>query len=201
MGSLTFWNLDQLKSKHNLDIFVETGLGWGDGLQYAARSNFQELYSIELIKEVIDTYLPKYPVDSRIKIINSSSSQGLKYLLPLIPKDKNICFWVDAHFPASDVFGIPFDSCADESLRLPLWEELNLIKELRPNNKDVILMDDAMIFSETKVFPDNHLKEAFAIKPREHINYLDKIINLFEETHDSLLTVKDSGYISFTPKI
>lgn len=200
MGSLKFWNLNELKLKYNIDLFIETGLGWGDGIQYAAQSSFKELYSIELIQEVIETYQKKYSADSRIKIIHGSSSDGLKYLLPQIPKDKNICFWVDAHFPASDVFGIPFDSCKDENLRLPLWEELNLIKSLRPNNKDVILMDDAMIFSETKIFPDSHLKDAFAIKPRDHINYLEKIINLFEETHDSILTVKDSGYISFTPK-
>ncbi|MFM9826079.1 hypothetical protein [Flavobacterium sp.] len=198
MGSLKFFDLNDIVEKYQTSIFVETGLGWGHGVQFARTFNFEKLYSIELVKEVIDQYRKTYPPDSKIQILQGDSLTGLNHILPDIKE--NICFWLDAHFPASDVFGIPFDSCEDENLRLPLWEELNLIKKLRPNNKDVFLMDDAMIFSETEVFPDNHCKLSAAIQPKLHINYLDKIKNFFNETHNSELFYKESGYIIFTPK-
>lgn len=198
MGSIKFFNIKDIIEKYQTSVFVETGLGWGHGIQFARTFDFDKLYSIEIIKEVIDLYYKTYPPDPKIKLLYGDSLTGLKTILPEIKE--NICFWLDAHFPASDVFGIPFDSCTDEKLRLPLWEELNLIKELRPQNKDVFLMDDAMIFSETEVFPDSHCKLSAAIQPKICINYLDKIKNFFEETHNSQLFYEESGFLLITPK-
>lgn len=201
MGSLKEFDLKEYIDKYNLYQFIETGLGWGHGVQYAASFNFEHCFSIEISKDVVQKYTTQFEYNPKISLVLGNSIEGLKFLLenPIF-KEKNICFWLDAHYPESDVLNVPFDSCQDEDIRLPLWEELNLIKNLRPNNKDVILMDDVMLFTENEIFPDNHLKIAFPIKPKKHINYLDKITSLFSETHDNKIVKKDSGYLSITPK-
>ena len=56
MGSLKFFDLNDIVEKYQTSIFVETGLGWGHGVQFARTFNFEKLYSIELVKEVIDQY-------------------------------------------------------------------------------------------------------------------------------------------------
>ena len=149
-----------------------------------------------VIIQTCATIVPPAPLFSHLPYMISN----YKFNIFIRLNKKNICFWLDAHYPESDVLNVPFDSCQDEDIRLPLWEELNLIKNLRPNNKDVILMDDVMLFTENEIFPDNHLKIAFPIKPKKHINYLDKITSLFSETHDNKIVKKDSGYLSITPK-
>ena len=78
--------------------------------------------------------------------------QEIKDIFKKTPKDENILFWADSHFPGYDLGLSAIDAEKDESIRLPLWNELLLIKESRPQSKDVILMDDLMIFSEIEVY-------------------------------------------------
>ena len=61
MGALKSFNLQELKNKFNLSVFIETGLGWGDGLAEACRFDFRELYSIEISKKVVDKILKEQP--------------------------------------------------------------------------------------------------------------------------------------------
>ena len=200
MGALNHFNLNSYIEKYNTTTFVETGLGRGDGLKYAQNSSFKKLYSIEILQSIIDLSKDDFANDERIEIICANSVDGLKDIFKKTPKDENILFWADSHFPGYDLGLSAIDAEKDESIRLPLWNELLLIKESRPQSKDVILMDDLMIFSEIEVFPHNHLKDVHRIKNEVYKNYLDKIKNLFSETHEYQLFYEDSGYLAIFPK-
>ena len=200
MGSLKFFNLQELKDRYHLDIFLECGLGWGDGIKYAQTFDFEKIYSIEISQDVINNSKDELCKDKRVEVLCANSVDGIREVLKSIPTNKNILWWTDSHFPSADLGFAAFDAEKNEEVRLPLWNELNLIKELRPNNKDVILLDDCMIFSQTEVFPDEHLKKTHAINTEIYANHLDKIRNLFSETHNSELFYKDSGYLIISPK-
>ncbi len=140
-------------------------------------------------------------------MFNSLTVEVLKQVLPRIPINIPVFIFCDAHFPHAD-FGLKeFDSEQDENIRMPLIEELKLIKELRINNgaKDVILIDDISLYDESGIYKydDDHKKKDIAQKllPRLHRNYFSKIIEDFQETHKYVVFGQEQGYLSLVPKL
>jgi hypothetical protein len=55
-------------------------------------------------------------------------------------------FWLDAHFPGADSGLAKYEDEPEIGRRLPLRDEIRLIRAIRPDALDVLLIDDARIF-------------------------------------------------------
>jgi hypothetical protein len=148
MGQLRFFDIREIKERYNLDIFIETGTGLGDSLSYVYNFDFEELYSIELYKEVYDVVYEKFKNKLNIKIINKSSYDGLNDILSKLDKNKRILFWLDAHFHGSDFGYTTYGSEKDNKIRIPLEEEIKLISSYRKDCNDYFIIDDLRIYED-----------------------------------------------------
>src|SRR4051812_18995269 len=100
MGSLRRFALQTIKNQFNLKVFFETGLGWGHGVEYAQTADFEKIYSVDIVKEIVDRFTPKFASDPRVELICASSADALNKYCDEI-KD-NTFFYLDAHFPGAD---------------------------------------------------------------------------------------------------
>ena len=118
---------------YRLDTFVETGIGKGEGLEYALTLPFQKWYSVELyefkIQKVRETGLCG---TADVELVHGDSVAGLKSIVEKL--EGNVCYWLDAHSPTKR---------KERSDALPLMEELEVLVNGRDLSRDVILMDDA----------------------------------------------------------
>ena len=191
MGTLSELDINYFKQKYNLDVFIETGIGKGDGIAYAKNFDFNEIISIEIIESQVILMRDVFKNDSRIKILHGETTQILTNILNEI--NGNIFFWLDAHFPGADIGLSGFADEKNENIRLPLPLELNTIKEYR-SGKDVVVFDDLLIYK-------NNGRDANwceGIKPIKPFESNDFYINILSDTHD--FQEFKNNYGIFTPK-
>ncbi len=191
MGVIYFFNLQEFIDIFNLNIFIESGTGEGDGIDYAIRFSFKKIYSIEYIDEVAKRAKERFP-DERVRIIEGDSSTWFRRFLPLLQGD-NILFWLDAHFPGLDhtrenkIMNVP------NNINTPLENELRAIKSVRPNNRDVIIIDDLRIYI-------NGNYELGNIPFGEPVGNIDFVYELFDNTHNIEICNSHTGYLILLPK-
>lgn len=180
MSVLRNFNLKQIKDKYQIDTFLETGTAEGDGIEHALNFHFKDIISIEIIENQVLKMKQKFKNYNNVSIILGNSTDVFKNILPYI--NDNIIFWLDAHYPGADItqnnvnLKIQLYINGPDNIRLPLEHELLMIKELRKNKKDVILLDDLNIYK-------NQVKDdAFYLKPKQTFkeNFFKNILN---ETH------------------
>jgi hypothetical protein len=177
------------------DTFLETGTGFGFGVQHARIFPFINILSVEILGAEVQRLRPAFSSDRRVQLFHGQSTEVLRQLLPQIPG--NIIFWLDAHFPGAHHQVQGYDAEKDLDLRLPLERELMLIKELRAGKRDVILIDDLRIYEEDQ-FEWGNMKDVGqqnVAKPDSRFLY-----ELFRETHDSHRFLNHSGYFALIPK-
>lgn len=194
MGSIKRFNVSKLREIYDLKFFFETGTWKGDGLAYASKSSFNKLYSSEIIDAIAIKAESRFKKDERIKIINDSSINALKNYLPQI--DGPCMFWLDAHFPGAEEGLNDYNETQDETLKLPLHEELNIIAARKNLYNDVIIIDDLRIYEEGDFKNGNlppHIK-----RPSKGLGYF--VENLFSNTHKILKSYEDEGYLYLIPK-
>jgi predicted SAM-dependent methyltransferase len=193
VGSLNRFNLDDAIKQYNLKTFVETGTGKGDSLFYAAKHSFQHCYSIELNNRLFKKTSKIFNSDY-ISVLNGSSSQELRKLIPQISNDP-VLFFLDAHFPSGADFGLGGYTDFDESKdNIPMIEELELIHQFRTSKKDVIIMDDLRLFKD---YPKNPLPKE--IKPCPGV--IEACVQYFQKSHNFLEIQQDEGYLVLLPKL
>lgn len=195
MGELYIHELNSYIEKHKCTVFVETGTGVGTGVSYALQHNFKKLYSIEYMEQL---YLDckKRLVDNRLNLIHSDSLTGIEEILSKTDEDEVIFFWLDAHFPGADFKFNSYDYLKDKpTLHMPLKEEVKLIKEKRPNSKDVIFIDDLQIYEDG---PFELLNQEF--KDKYGDLGTEFIEEAFAETHDFSRDYRHQGFLILTPK-
>jgi hypothetical protein len=202
MGELKLFNLNEIKNKFNLVSLVETGTGDATSLKQALDitkdNKFLNYYSIEIYKPLYEKCLiDLIPYNNfNIELINKNSINGLEEIFKKHSINNNILFWLDAHFPEAD-FGGPkqYSSVEDKTLRIPLEEELKIIKKYRTNNKDYLIIDDL------RIYEDNDY-EAGNWKDRKLYggNGIQFIYDLFNETHEIVKLMNHQGYIILIPK-
>ncbi len=194
MGWVHHFNLAELVRNYKLDVFVETGIGNGDGVIEAQKHPFKRILSIEIMPLQVERMREKFKSDPRIEVIQGDTLTELPKILSSV--EGNIMFWLDAHFPGADIgMGRHDDESIDDKTRLPLEEELFMIKNGR-KGKDVVLFDDLMIYR-------NQGRDAWRsdIKPR-HAFSSDKFYEeILAETHDCFCEDSDTGYCRLTPKL
>lgn len=194
MGSLTRFNLAKLKKQAGADYFFETGTWRGDGLAYAARENFRKLFSSEIIASIASQAQERFRNDSRITIINDSSTSALDKYLGLV--DGNCIFWLDAHYPGAEEGIKGYNDEEEEFVKLPLQKELELIAARTGRYQDLILVDDLRIYEEGPFRKGNLPKDVLPPKVRNtHF-----VTNLFKNTHEISKLYEDEGYMVLLPK-
>ncbi|HXS23837.1 MAG TPA: hypothetical protein VN719_06395 [Gemmatimonadales bacterium] len=198
MGNLAHFDLTALIERHGLHHFVETGTGQGQGLLHAARFNFRTLRSCDIEPSLAHTVSRHIASDSRISVVTEQSPVFLRWACRLLPRDEPILFWLDAHFPGAD-YGIRgYGGEPDEGTRLPLPQELALIANLRPEGRDVILIDDLRIWLDAPFASGNLPADVrpFCPRKRDASFFAEKL----GATHDVSFDYANEGYVTALPK-
>ncbi|MEK9727487.1 MAG: class I SAM-dependent methyltransferase [Candidatus Margulisiibacteriota bacterium] len=193
MGKLNAFDLNDIIKKYDLKTFVETGTGMGQSLFYAAQHDFLRFYSIEF-NHVIYKKVSRIFNEDFITIIHGESGKELPKILRSLNNDP-ILFFLDAHFPSGADFGLgSYSDFSDDEAWLPIENELKIIKEFRPLNKDIIIIDDLRLFD--KSFQLNPLPNEISVKE----DVLTLCEDLFKSTHQFLKIKKDEGYLVLLPR-
>jgi hypothetical protein len=194
MGNLLEFDLKSF----NCDVFIETGTGGGHSLKFAYESKvFSKLYSIEIHYPTFLKVFKKFNKCKNVEIINADSVCGLKTFLSEINNHSKILFFLDAHFPGSYFPGYDGDLKIEPiDLKLPLQHELNLIKKMRPDSFDTIIIDDLRIY-EDGPFEKGNIPGWPS--PLNQINRtIDFVYELFPKRKITK-NFKDEGYIFIEP--
>lgn len=197
MGWVHHFNLAELQKKFNTKIFFETGIGNGDAIIKAQELPFERIYSVEIMPLQVQRMREKFKDDKRVTIFEGDSLTILEEQMQRLDLAGPIMFWLDAHFPGADIgMGRHDDTSQDDAkIRLPLEEELLLLKRMR-SGKDVILFDDLKIYR-------NQGRDAWRhdIKPRHQFSSDKFYEEILAETHDVYTDDHDTGYCQLTPKL
>jgi len=133
--------------------FVETGTYRGDGVKEAIVRGFSTIHSIELDADLYFRASTKFATLPNIFIHNGDSSYILKELINHLNqsnKNQPIVFWLDAHFPGSDLGKIDYIEGfyqVKQRTWMPLKNELEAIFSARPPI-DTIIIDDLRCFTD-----------------------------------------------------
>lgn len=168
-------------------IFVETGYGSGNGVEYASHFEFERIYSIELYAPAVESGQAGWAHDNRVEIVEAASVDGIRMVLERHP-GKGVFFWLDAHFPGADLCGQPWDA-HPLPVRLPLEAELAVIAEL--GGRYAVLADDMFYYAD--------LPYQWSLNPEwRHPRPLD-FLTRFTATHFVSLVFNDKGYCLISP--
>ena len=201
MGSLNIFDIATLKNQYNLDIFIETGTGLGGSLVYALEVTkeypFSEYYSIEISTSIYERclHIPKEYPSHHIRLLNESSVIGLEIILKDLNPEKNILFWLDAHFPNVDYNFASYTETKNKLSRIPLEEEIRLIKQYRSKSKDYFIIDDLRIYED-----GNYESGNWTDRNLYGGNGIQFIYDAFEDSHTITKLNNDEGYVILTPK-
>ncbi len=146
-GSLDADFLNQMKKIFNIDIFVESGT-YNGGTTEIASKIFNEVHTIELDKKMFSEAKNKFQHNKKIFVYEGSSAEIFKTLLPDLEKNKNVLFFLDAHYCGQ---GTAVDKEGPDSGDgiTAIRKEINAIKNSKTENC-VIIVDDIRGFG-TKI--------------------------------------------------
>ena len=189
MGHISRHSIRTWSDIHNLEVFVETGTHLGASLAYARQCKyFNEFHSIEINDTFYEECSHMFSRDDRVKIWHGATDEMLpKVLSEPSLQDKNILFWLDAHLP----------TCYENSKKIeekdiaPLQRELEIIRELRPRNSDIIIVDDLRLYAK-----DNYQNENTNIRATENVDW---VVDLMGDKFGCLKSLEDEGYLVIVP--
>jgi len=138
----------------SIKIFVETGTFLGE-MVFAVRNVFDEIYSIELSKDLANKAKTHFARFSYIHIYEGDSSKVLAMILSSI--NQSCLFWLDAHYSS----GIT----ARGELDTPIMEEIAHIFA-HPIENHVILIDDARDFVGKNDYPTIEALRTYVLQKR-----------------------------------
>ena len=200
MGSLAHFNLAGIRVLHGLKSFVETGTAQGEGVEQARLAGFNPIHSIEVVPEIVMAARARFRGQDQIEIWEGSSTYCLPMILNDLPPEPCL-FWLDAHFPGAH-HGADYNAEADVAVRLPLDEEINLIRKARPDARDVLLIDDARIYLPGP-YSGGDLPEDWP--PIQNIgrgpHRLDFIRDLYGDTHGMIVDYANQGTVMVFPRV
>ena len=206
MGQLYAFNLDEFFKNYGIKNYVETGTGEGISLEYAAKYPFKNLYTIDIDGELVASGKQKFKTDSRISFFHDYSTAAFLDIFTSI-KNEPTLFFLDAHFPFADFGKMSYEESIRtfKEIAFPLKTELELIKQNRKNENDVIIIDDFILYDPIGDYAT--IKEGIVWK----YEWLQKELNLetnasfiydlFGDTHKFEKDLRHQGYLILTPKL
>lgn len=195
MGNISHFDIDRGMQVYNLEHYVETGTGAGDSLCFACSLPFKTIWSCEIDPITMQVAMNRLN-DVRVTLFFGPSAKMMDCLWR-IPEDERILFWLDAHFPGAQSGLRGYADEPDEALRLPLKDELTLIKKHRPLAQDVIVIDDARIWLDDQFQGGPIADHLLECRPKEL--GIDFIHELFADTHRIDVIHDHEGYIMLSP--
>jgi len=202
MGSIRTFDIAQIRQKFEIKTFIETGTLWGDGVDYALDSGFENVISIEINEILANKAKQKYVNDSRVTIIHGSSCKVLESILSEI--NEPVLFWLDAHFPGADANLDVYKADIDAADNVPLELELAIIS--RRKHKDIIICDDLWLYEDVPqsswgTFNDHCKRYGHNISRQDLVR--DGMPGVFEQlftnTHNMSRDFNDQGFLIFKP--
>lgn len=133
--------IKDIASSNSIKVFFETGTYIGNTV-YAVKDHFEEIYSVELSKDLAMLARARFHRYAHIHIINENSSTALKRFVDSLREPA--LFWLDAHYSG----GIT----AKGRRQTPIREELNAILT-HPLVRHHILVDDVKDFNGQNDYP------------------------------------------------
>lgn len=209
MSALRDIQIIQWIHDYGTKIFFETGTGLGSGLMRAIQPEygFKLFISCDIDKELATHSQKTFSFDPRVKIFNDEGPNVLKSILPQLPLNIPIFYWLDSHFANADYnLGdkplVTHENSGDPDVRLPALNELKIIKQLRIDKgaRDFILLDDAMLYDEQDRYEDNVARLGPNAVPLEYRKILNKSIDLYKDTHKPQVINISQGFLALHPK-
>lgn len=168
-----------------------------NGTLEAAKFAFDTIYTVEIHPEVAALARPKIAHDTCIVLLEQSSEDAIRDLMPTLPTTTGVLFWLDAHFPRID-FGFTYDKEETPEISLPLEKELQLITSLRPVHNDVFSLDDLRIYENGPFFNGGIPQDRSLLPPQQRsISFIKRILG---DTHHVIRYYHEEGYIACVPK-
>jgi hypothetical protein len=193
MGTLTSFSLSSYIESYGIETFIETGTYKGDGLEYASRFGFKNLFSIELMDKFYLESLGRFSGDPRVSIIKDTSIDGLEKITKEM--ESKCIFWLDAHLPNFYDPSYGNDYSGQKELLIPLEDELKVIKNNKDIRGDVFIIDDIRIYEN-----DNYQSGNWTDTEETKVRGIDFIRDILSETHNIQKDLRDEGYLICTPK-
>jgi len=195
MGCLTQWTIPP-EFVARFPIFVETGVGNGTSLAYAALHGFERLFSLELEPNNYARAIQRFECDPRVTILQGKSVDLLHTLLTTNHDcaRRGVFFFLDAHFASGDIQDDPRDLDADVEAWVPLHEELRRIRNLRPDGNYAVLIDDLKLFvnvGDGVPSPDSYVKR--------HVQQGFEFLDPFHKSHILTVHHEDGGFAFLMP--
>ena len=129
------------QKKTGYEILIETGTYMGDMVE-AQRSNFQQIYSIELSQDFWQSAVKRFENFSQIHLLQGDSGKVLPTVIEHLTAPA--IFWLDGHYSGGNT--------AKGDKECPILEEINAI--LKNNHlKHLLLIDDARLFIGEADYP------------------------------------------------
>lgn len=201
MGSIQIFDLNDFIKPHNCRIYVETGTGVGECLSHAAKYPFERLYTIDLDGELVERAKTIF-TDPRIECIHEYSSKALRELVPKLPREESILFFLDAHFPGADFHKISYQESITEfgQEAFPLHQEIQEIKACRDISNDVFIIDDWKLYDADQPYELPGWQYS-ALQRELGINTsAEAILEELSETHQCVVNTRHQGFLFATPK-
>ena len=149
--------IKDLKIKHDIENFVETGTYIGQTTKFASKF-FTKVVSIEIYKPLFDFNKNLFNKSENVDILFGDSKEMLPKAINML--EGSILFWLDGHYSGSGT-GLGDKIC-------PINEEILNIKEnINLNKNSIIIIDDRRrLFNGTDDYP---LIEEFKSFVNEHL--------------------------------
>ena len=194
MGSLCQWTIPP-EFVARFPVFVETGVGNGTSLAYAALHGFERLYSLEIDRDNCDRAQQRFADDPRVSVRHGASIGLLHELLTReIPNNRGIFFFLDAHCHKGPWDADPRAIGVDPDAWVPTHEEMRRIRNLRPDGNFAILIDDLNYFTKIGVAQppdDSYIRRTVP----QGLEFLDP----FKPSHLVELIDEDNGFALLMP--
>jgi len=202
-------SIENIKKKYKQNIFVETGCYNGDSINTMKVYGYDRIYSCDINPNMINTCRKRFNVvdnDPDTTLMIANSLDFLKIIIPSLPKEESIFFFLDAHLPNlyDDTDGSPLtgeyklgDNVKNQKfdLNFPLETELDVIYEHRKDSNDYIVCDDARVYMESNWGCGNwEGRDIFG----EQLNF--NFINKYTNWEPSIYT-EEEGFLILTKRI
>ena len=201
MGELNIFNLQELINKFKCKIYVETGTGIGVCLSHMLQYGFDRHYSIDIDEELILEAKEKFK-NKNVEFHNNYSHKALEKIVPTLPKDKAILFFLDAHFPKADFHKITYEESIStyKEDAFPLSKEIKTIKKHRDISKDCFIIDDWKLYDPDQAYEFGgweykDLQDSLGLKTCS-----SEILENFKDTHNFQIALRHQGFLFATPK-
>jgi hypothetical protein len=149
------------QKKYKCISFIETGTFLGDTIE-RLKYEFKQLYSIELSEELASNAQRRFENEAHIRIYQGDSGELIEKIFE--QAQTPVLFWLDGHYSGTCIGDNQIIKTAKGSLITPILKELDAILSNGGIQNNVILIDDARLFTGKSDYPKFQFLRAYLLK-------------------------------------